>query len=430
MELKRIREIVRTQKEPRFPEDVLWLLFNKNYKELQFKYWENGKWQTINGINEVWESLTNNTDRPNLKIHTGHIPNLDIDTITGLQSELDRLEKLIKSIDISDVLHFVGMSSTPITDGGSETPTINGLPYSPELGDIVLYNGLEFLWNGYSWVQFGDEQSFVLRDELKDWTGSTSITTVGTIKTGVWNGSKIANDYILNPYITINGKKVNLGNSISLSDLGLADCLVSEIRKPSELGGDFDTDGRDVFNAYTVNYIYKTLSDKIKELSGGSGSGITKVTVKQTGTGNAVTSVSEGTDGGIIVDKGIKFATSTELESYATKTYVEGKIAEATFSPGVIDGLVKKSGDTMTGDLDLGSHNLKFGNSQIEGKDGNVNVSTKFFGYNGSEVATKNDIKSNLESFLVVQKITLSDYNRALEDGSLDENKLYAIIDL
>lgn len=47
--------------------------------------------------------------------------------------------------------------------------------------------------------------------------GSTSLTTVGTITTGVWNGTAIANGYLANSSITINGTNVSLGGSATIT---------------------------------------------------------------------------------------------------------------------------------------------------------------------------------------------------------------------
>ena len=61
---------------------------------------------------------------------------------------------------------------------------------------------------------------------LSTWAGSTNITKLGTITTGTWNGSAIGNSYLANSSITLAGRSVSLGGSISantlLSDLGLS----------------------------------------------------------------------------------------------------------------------------------------------------------------------------------------------------------------
>ena len=55
--------------------------------------------------------------------------------------------------------------------------------------------------------------------KLSTWNGSENITTLGTITSGTWNGSKIANDYLVNSKVTIAGTDVSLGGSVAVSTL-------------------------------------------------------------------------------------------------------------------------------------------------------------------------------------------------------------------
>lgn len=80
---------------------------------------------------------------------------------------------------IDGALRFLGISTTPITDGGKEEPTINGnvIPRSTlRVGDVVLYSTSadkryqEFVWvpntdihGGYGWELLGDEGSYVIK---------------------------------------------------------------------------------------------------------------------------------------------------------------------------------------------------------------------------------------------------------------------------
>lgn len=95
----------------------------------------------------------------------------DIETYVG-----DRLSK---------VLTFIGVSTTPITEGlveGSTYPTINGATVSDlSIGDVVLYRAsktvgtetvvsdLEFVWTGSTtgWELIGDEGSYAIRGNIK-----------------------------------------------------------------------------------------------------------------------------------------------------------------------------------------------------------------------------------------------------------------------
>ena len=69
---------------------------------------------------------------------------------------------------------------------------------------------------------------------LSTWTGNTSIKSVGTITAGTWNGTKIANQYLANSAITINGTAVGLGGSITVSttdkNVGQASSTAAERR--------------------------------------------------------------------------------------------------------------------------------------------------------------------------------------------------------
>jgi len=48
---------------------------------------------------------------------------------------------------------------------------------------------------------------------LSSWAGSKNITTLGTITTGVWHGSKIENAYLSNSKITIGSTEISLGGT-------------------------------------------------------------------------------------------------------------------------------------------------------------------------------------------------------------------------
>ena len=64
---------------------------------------------------------------------------------------------------LSGAMHFIGVSSTAITDGGTETPTVDGETVTKVAGDVVLYGGKEFVWTGSAWELLGDEGSYALK---------------------------------------------------------------------------------------------------------------------------------------------------------------------------------------------------------------------------------------------------------------------------
>lgn len=63
-------------------------------------------------------------------------------------------------------MKYIGKSSTPITDGETQNPTIGGTVITTKAnGDVVLYGEKEFIWNGSAWEQFGAEGDFVLKTQ-------------------------------------------------------------------------------------------------------------------------------------------------------------------------------------------------------------------------------------------------------------------------
>ena len=109
---------------------------------------------------------------------------------------------------------------------------------------------------------------------LSTWVGTNKITTLGTITTGVWNGTKIANGYLANSAITIAGTSVSLGGSITAatlqSNLGLgtfaykSSLAFSDLtNKPTTIGGFGITD------AYTKAQVDSALGGYLP-LSGGT----------------------------------------------------------------------------------------------------------------------------------------------------------------
>ena len=64
---------------------------------------------------------------------------------------------------VTSALHYRGMSSTALTDGGTETAIIGGVALVPQSGDVVIYNGFEFLWENSVWNKLGDDSSYALK---------------------------------------------------------------------------------------------------------------------------------------------------------------------------------------------------------------------------------------------------------------------------
>lgn len=69
-----------------------------------------------------------------------------------------------EKLGLSGAMHFLGVSTTAITDHGAEKPTIDGKPVTKlASGDVVIYEHLEFVWDGSKWEKLGDESSYALK---------------------------------------------------------------------------------------------------------------------------------------------------------------------------------------------------------------------------------------------------------------------------
>lgn len=195
---------------------------------------------------------------------------------------------------------------------------------------------------------------------LSTWTGSSNITTVGTISTGTWHGTKIANDYIANPKVTIAGNDVSLGGSLTAatltSSLGLSNAL-HFIGITSTTLDDGSTTA--TLTAKSTGSLSKTTGfidgdvvmdgDQLREYVW-SGSawrllGITTSTAytqpASTATNTWIAQVSQGTDGKITATTG-SLNTSGTWSGTASKATTTANTSDSIYPVGV------KSGATTT----------------------------------------------------------------------------------
>lgn len=82
---------------------------------------------------------------------------------------------------LTGAMHFIGSSTTAITDGGTQNPTVGGSSItSKSAGDVVLYNNQEFVWTGSAWELLGDEGSYALKTSTTS-VGSASDWSAGSV---------------------------------------------------------------------------------------------------------------------------------------------------------------------------------------------------------------------------------------------------------
>lgn len=72
-----------------------------------------------------------------------------------------------KTASLTGAMHFKGVSTTAITDGGTENPTIGGATVTTKTaGDVVIYGNQEYVWSTTNkWELLGDEGSYALKSK-------------------------------------------------------------------------------------------------------------------------------------------------------------------------------------------------------------------------------------------------------------------------
>jgi len=114
-----------------------------------------------------------------------------------------------------DVQYSAGVASGTVTSVGLSLPAIFTVTNSPVTASGTLtatfapQTGNTFLAAPNAADGVPSMRTIVLSDisaALSTWAGSTALTTVGTVTTGTWNGTKIADSYI-NSASTWNGKQ-------------------------------------------------------------------------------------------------------------------------------------------------------------------------------------------------------------------------------
>ena len=96
----------------------------------------------------------------------------------------------IAALTGGDAVVFVGVSSTALTDGGTQTPTVGGDEVTPTTGQLFFYGTEEFIWGADSkWHALGSLDS--LGDLAYKDAASGSYTPAGTVSQPTFSGSSM-----------------------------------------------------------------------------------------------------------------------------------------------------------------------------------------------------------------------------------------------
>lgn len=107
-----------------------------------------------------------------------------------------------------DAIVFKGVSSTALTDGGTQKPTVDGSQVNPTVGQLYFYGTQEFVWGSDSkWHELGSLDN--LGDLAYEDTASGKFTPAGTVSQPTFQG--ILTRVILQQNTVEQGKSVQPG---------------------------------------------------------------------------------------------------------------------------------------------------------------------------------------------------------------------------
>ena len=68
---------------------------------------------------------------------------------------------------VTNAMHFIGTTTTAISDGSTTSSiVVDRSTVAAAKGDVVLYNGYEYVWTGSAWEQLGQEGSFAIKGSI------------------------------------------------------------------------------------------------------------------------------------------------------------------------------------------------------------------------------------------------------------------------
>ena len=98
----------------------------------------------------------------------------------------------IAALTGGDAIIFMGVSTTELTDGGSESPTIDGDTITPATGQLYFYQTQEFVWGpDEKWHALGDNLNGMGDLAYKD-SASGAYTPAGSVSTPSFTGDTVS----------------------------------------------------------------------------------------------------------------------------------------------------------------------------------------------------------------------------------------------
>lgn len=145
-------------------------------------------------------------------------------TTSGAEKRITDAETAIAAL--SNATHWLGITTTTITDGSTTNPiTIGGESITAVNGDIVQDgNGIEFIFNGTAWQQFGASIGTLKAFAFVD-TGTVTVKPEGTNKASTVSFAAHTKDNVLGEATTF----TNGTSSVSFGEHTKATVLKSDV---------------------------------------------------------------------------------------------------------------------------------------------------------------------------------------------------------
>lgn len=104
----------------------------------------------------------------------------------------------IAALTGANIVKFIGVSTTAITDNGNEKPTINSAQHNPASGQLVFYGTEEFIYgNDNKWHALGSLD--VLGDLAYKDDASATYTPIGTVSQPTFSGNSLTSTGTFTP---------------------------------------------------------------------------------------------------------------------------------------------------------------------------------------------------------------------------------------
>lgn len=144
-------------------------------------------------------------------------------TTSGAEKRLTDAEAEITKL--ANATHWLGVTTTALSDGATTNPiTIDGDSVTAKSGDIVQYQGAEFIFNGTKWQELGTSVGTLKAFAYAD-TGSVTITPAGTNAASAVSFSGGTTDVVLGEGTTF----TNSTSSVSFAAHTTATVLKSDV---------------------------------------------------------------------------------------------------------------------------------------------------------------------------------------------------------